>query len=197
MTRNQFEIENSGENQGVFVGQNNGNINVSIQKAIKIPSLIATVVKTLGEICVQSDFGDNIDTLQEYRPDEKIEYNCVVKYKEIIREFSTYYLVCENHLNAYDDSNISGKARILKYVHVWYLQAKGEIIAENKQTDKSDIEIIRENSDRIIDMVKMKILNAVMRTGEFDGTYIEDIELGIECFTCFCFMECKILERPI
>ena len=81
MTRNEFKTENSGENQGVIVGQNSGNINVSIQKVVKIPSLIATVVKTLGEMCVQDDFSDNIGNLQEYRPDEKIEYNCVVKYK--------------------------------------------------------------------------------------------------------------------
>ncbi|WP_187305669.1 hypothetical protein [Lachnospira eligens] len=39
MTRNEFKTENSGENQGVIVGQNSGNINVSIQKVVKIPSL--------------------------------------------------------------------------------------------------------------------------------------------------------------
>ena len=55
MTRNEFKTENSGENQGVIVGQNSGNINVSIQKVVKIPSLIATVVKTLGEMCLQPD----------------------------------------------------------------------------------------------------------------------------------------------
>ena len=175
MTRNEFKTENSGENQGVIVGHNSGNINVSIQKVVKIPSLIATVVKTLGEMCVQDYFSDNTDNLQEYRPDEKIEYNCVVKYKEIIKDFSAYYSICENHLNAYDDSNISGKARILKCVHLWYLQAKGEIIAENIQTGKSDIEIVRKNSDRIIDMVKIKILDAVMGAKEFDTMYIEDI----------------------
>lgn len=197
MTKNEFKIENSGENQGIIVGQNRGNINLSIQRVVKIPSLIATVVKTLGAMCVQEDYHDNADNLQEYRPDEKIEYNRVVKYKEIINEFSAYYSTCENYLNIYDDSNICGKARILKCVRVWYLQAKGEIIAENIQTGKSDIEAVRQNSDRIIDMVKDKIRDAVMGAKEFESVYIEDIELGIECFTCFCFMECKILERPI
>ena len=66
MTRNEFKTENSGENQGVIVGHNSGNINVSIQKVVKIPSLIATVVKTLGEMCVQDYFSDNTDNLQEY-----------------------------------------------------------------------------------------------------------------------------------
>jgi len=197
MTKKQIKTENSGENQGLIVGENSGNINVSIQKVIKIPSLIATVVTRLGEICVQDYYSDTIDNFQEYKPDEKIEYNCVVKYKEVIKEFSAYYSICENYLNAYDDSNICGKAKILKCVRVWYLQAKGEIIAENVKTNQSEIEIVRQNSDRIIDMVKIKIRDAVMGAKEFESVYIEDIELGIECFTCFCFMECKILEKPI
>lgn len=197
MTKNEFKTENSGDNQGLIIGQNTGIINYSLQRVVKIPSLISTVVKSLGEICSQDDYNENADNLQEYKPDEKIEYNCVVKYKEIIREFSVYYSICDNHLNIYDDSNIRGKAKILKCVRLWYLQAKGEIIAENIQSGKSEIEIVRENSDRIIDMVKSKIHNAVMGAKEFDTMYIEDIELGIECFTCFCFMECKILERPI
>lgn len=197
MTRNEIKTENSGDNHGVIIGQNSGDVHVSIQKAVKIPSLIANVVKTIGEMCAQDDFGDNIDNFQEYRLDEKIEYNCVVKYKEIITEFSAYYSICEKHLNAYDDSNISGKARILKCVRMWYLQAKGELIGRNIQTGKNAIDIVRENSDKIIDMVKTKIRDAVMGSKEFDNMYIEDIELGVECFTCFCFMECKILEKPI
>ncbi len=197
MTNNEFRIENSGDNQGIIVGQNTGTINISIKRVVKIPSLISTVVKSLGEICSQDEYNENVDNLQEYRPDEKIEYNCVIKYKEIINDFSAYYAVCDNHLNVYDDSNIRGKAKILKCVRLWYLQAKGEIVAENIQSGRSEIEIVRQNSDRIIDMVKSRIYDAVVGAKEFDTMYMEDIELGIECFTCFCFMECKILERPI
>lgn len=197
MTNNEFRIENSGDNQGIIVGQNTGTINISIKRVVKIPSLISTVVKSLGEICSQDEYNEKVDNLQEYRPDEKIEYNCVIKYKEIINDFSAYYAVCDNHLNVYDDSNIRGKAKILKCVRLWYLQAKGEIVAENIQSERSEIEIVRQNSDRIIDMVKSRIYDAVVGAKEFDTMYMEDIELGIECFTCFCFMECKILERPI
>ena len=197
MTKNEFKIENSGENQGLIVGQNNGNINVSIQKASKIPSLVAALVKTLGELCVKDDYSDKIDNFQEYKPDEKIEYNCVLKYKETIEEFSAYYSVCEKYLNAYDDSNICGKARSLRCIRVWYLQAKGEMLVQYKQVGKSDVEIVRQNSDKIIDMVKAKIRAAVMNANELDSMYLEDIELGIECFVCFCFMECKILEKPV
>lgn len=197
MMGNDYKAENSGNNQGLIVGQNTGNINFSLQKVVKIPSLISTVVRTLGEVCSTEDIPLSSSNPQEFKPNEKIEYNCVVKYRDIIREFSAYYSVCENHLNAYDDSNIRGKAKILRCVHLWYLNAKGEILVENKESGKSEIEIIRENSDKLIDIVQNKIYEAVKNSGEIETMYIEDLELGIACFTCFCFMECKILEKPL
>ncbi len=197
MMGNDYKAENSGNNQGLIVGQNTGNINFSLQKVVKIPSLISTVVRTLGEVCSQEDIPLSSSNPQEFKPNEKIEYNCVVKYRDIIREFSAYYSICENHLNAYDDSNIRGKAKILRCVHLWYLNAKGEILVENKESGKSEIEIIRENSDKLIDIVRNKIYEAVKNSGEIETMYIEDLELGIACFTCFCFMECKILEKPL
>lgn len=171
MTKSEYKVDNSGDNQGVIVGQNTGTINLSIQNAIKIPSLISTVVQALGIACATEDISSKIGTPKEYKPDEKIEYNCVIRYKYVIKEFATYYSTCESYLNAYDDSNIRGKARILKCVHLWYLDAKGEILAENKDKDKSDIEVIRQNSDRIIDMVKDRIFETVINSKEIDSVY--------------------------
>lgn len=195
--KNDYKVENSGDNQGLIIGQNTGNITVSLQKAVKIPSLISTVVKSLGVVCSTEDFQTSNANPQEFKPDEKIEYNCVIRYRDIIKEFSAYYSICEKYLNAYDDSNIRGKAKILRCVHLWYLDAKGEVLAENKDSDKSEIELVRQNSDRIIEVVKNKIYQTVENSNEIDTMYIEDLELGIACFTCFCFMECKILEKPL
>ena len=197
MMKNDYKVENSGDNQGLIIGQNTGNITVSLQKAVKIPSLISTVVKSLGVVCSTEDFQTDNANPQEFKPDEKIEYNCVIRYRDIIKEFSAYYSICESYLNAYDDSNIRGKAKILRCVHLWYLDAKGEVLAENKDSGKSEIELIRQNSDRIIEVVKNKIYKTVENSNEIDTMYIEDLELGIACFTCFCFMECKILEKPL
>lgn len=109
MTERGYTIENSGENNGLIVGDNTGTINLSIQRAIQIPSLISTVVKSLGEICSSDEYSECLERFQDYRTDEKIEYNGVVKYKNIIQEFSVYYSTCDKHLNIYDDSNIQGK----------------------------------------------------------------------------------------
>lgn len=195
MKGNSYKIDNNGCNEGVIIAQNSGNVDISIQKAVKIPSLIATIVKTLGDACFNDDGQSTIP--QEFKPDEKIEYNCVIKYREIINNFATFYNVCEDYLNAYDDSNIRGKAKILNCVHLWYMDVKGDIRLENKNAGKSDLEIIRENSDRIIEAVRDRIRSTVENSDLIEKLYIEDIELGVTCFTCFCFMKCKILEKPL
>lgn len=196
MTRNDYKIDNSGSNQGLIVGENKGNIEVSIKNAVRIPSLISAVVKSLGEVCSSDDIESIFDS-KEFKPDEKIEYNHVIKYKDIIRYFSAYYSICEGYLNAYDDFNMRGKAKILNCVYSWYMKERGAILLENKDSGKEDIDIIRQNSDKIIDMVQDKIFETVKAANEIDIMYIEDMELGVTCFTCYCFMECKILEKPL
>ena len=92
---------------------------------------------------------------------------------------------------------IIGKAKILNCVYSWYMKERGSILLENKDSGKEDIDIIRQNSDKIIDMVQDKIFETVKAANEIDIMYIEDMELGVTCFTCYCFMECKILEKPL
>ncbi len=196
MTRNNYKIDNSGNNQGLIISENNGSIQVSIQNVPRMPSLISAVVKSLGEVCSNNDIESTFD-FKEFKPDEKIEYNCVLKYRDIIRYFSGYYSVCERYLNAYDDSNIRSKAKILNYVYICYMKAKGTILLENKNIHKKEIDIIRQNSDKLIDMVQDEIFKIVETSKEVDIIYKEDMGLGVICFICYCFMECKILEKPL
>lgn len=195
MIGNDYNIDNSGNNEGIIIGENKGNVAISIQKAVRIPSLIATIVKSLGGVC--SDDEGRSDVPKEFKPDEKITYNRVIKYRDIIKNFATFYNVCEEYLNAYDDSNIRGKAKILNCVHLWYLDVKGDLLLENKDSGKSDIEIIQENSDRLITNVRDKIYETVEKSQIVDEIYIEDMNLGVTCFTCYCFMKCKVLEKPL
>lgn len=192
-----YNIQNSGNNSGVMVGNNYGIISINSQNMLKIPSLISSLVKLLGNECYEKEYTNNTSSIQDFKPDEKIEYNAVIKYREIIKEYSIYYVTCNNYLNTYDDSHIGGKAKILKCIHTWYLGAKGDVLLEKKESGKKEMDIVRENSDRIIDMVKEHIIRIVHESREIETTYQEEIELGITCFICYCFMECKILEKPL
>ena len=136
MLNDKYSIQNSGENSGVMVGSNSGSINVTLSKAVKIPSLIPNLVKLLGNICIEEEYFASDASTQEFKPDDKIEYNGVIVYREIIKEFSAYYFTCDSYLNVYDDSHIRGKAKILKCVHMWYLRAKGQVLSENKKSGK-------------------------------------------------------------
>ena len=197
MMKRELSIQDVDGNQGVIVNENSGNITLSLNNAVRIPSLISKVVQVLGDLCSEEDGDDLTPDFQQYKPEEKIEYNSVIKYKDIIKKFSAYYYSCNQYLNIYDNSNMRGKTKILRCVHMWYLEAKGEVLLENRGTEETEIDIIRRNSDRIIDMVKERISKVVMNAEKIEEADIEGIELGIACFTCYCFMECKILEKPI
>lgn len=191
-----MDLDNSGINQGVMVANNSGNIYMTIQETRKIPSLISVVVKSLGNTCMEVDFTNSTCTLMEFKPDEKLEYNRVIKYKYVIKEFSVYYLYCDNILNVYDNSNLGSKARILKCIHMWYLEEKGNLLLSLKDMEKTEIEKIQDNADYLIDKVKARIVD-IVQNADFNESCIEDIEIGITCFVCYCFMECKILEKPV
>lgn len=124
MISDKYSVQNSGENSGMMVGSNRGIIYVNLQKAVKIPSLISNLVKLLGNACIEEEYSSSEANTQEFKPDDKIEYNGVIVYREIIKEFSAYYLTCDSYLNAYDDSHIRGKSKILKCVHMWYFRLK-------------------------------------------------------------------------
>lgn len=195
MTRKKTEIINSGVNHGAIVAENYGDIYLTLEKRREIPSLIAAIVKYLGAECVGMD-DDPGKIPKGFKTDEKISYNAVVRYKEIIENFSVYYDLCNTHLNIYDNAHIKGKARILQCVHIWYMEEKGKILASFKDSKLDNIEIVKQNSDELIDRVKAKIYEAVNHAANSKELYLEDLEIGVICFTCYCFMECKILEKP-
>lgn len=194
---NRTSVENSGANNGAMISNNSGIINLNCENVVRLPSLISYIVKAMADLKEPDmENGNNID-LKPYKPEEKIEYNHIIKYKDIIREYSGYYTYCDEMMDIYDNSNLGSKRKILRLVYNWYLEAKGNLIRENQKTEMSDIEIVRANSDWLIDSVKNRIYDISMKYSTSPNTCVEDIELGAMCFTCFCFMECKILEKPL
>lgn len=194
---NQNSIESSGTNNGVMVASNSGVINLNCENIVRIPSIISCIVKAMADLEAPDVKSGDAINLKPYKPEEKIEYNHVIKYKDIIKEYAGYYTYCNETMDIYDNSNLGAKNKILRLVYNWYLEAKGELIRNNQNTKMSDIEIIRANSDQLIDSVKSKIYDISIKYSTVYNTCIEDIELGVRCFTCFCFMECKILEKPL
>lgn len=194
-TENESLLNIEGNNSGVAVGTNYGVINnYYTQSYSKMPSLIANIVKAMADFDVGT-MDAEMTVGATFKPDEKIDYNCVIKYKDIIKDYSTYFYQCEETINIFDDSNIGSKSKILSCVKMWYLKAKGELLKKTKDIFPSEIDAIKAYSDDLIDCVLNKISSvAIEYAGE--RTNLEEVELGALCFTCYCFMECKILEKP-
>lgn len=194
---NEVNIENSGENPGLIVGINNAPINIyQLQNSVKMPSKIAVIVKVLGTTCFDEDESQSTNLIA-FKPDEKIQHNSVIKYREIIQNHAIYFSLCDDVINSYDNSSIGSKNRILRCIKNWYVELKGELLLSFKDSGKQDIEIVRENADLLIDKVVQKIRDTIKQSSNAIEMDIEDMESGIMCFVCYCFMKCKILEKPL
>lgn len=190
-------VANDGNNVGTMVGENKGSITIvqNTTQYNKLPSLIGDIIQCFSDVCL-SDDETAINDVKPFTHDEKLEYNHIIKYKEIIMDYSIFWQYCENALNLYDNSNMGAKKKILLCVKTWYSEIKGDFFLKTQNKKLSQIEIIRNNSDLIIDMIKCKIANLI-KDSDSKVVTSEDIELGINCFICYCFMQCRILEKPL
>ncbi len=183
------------DNHGVVVKENKGIINNYNNGSIHVSSVFPFIISTLGErkYSVNPSRYKNLD---DYTVQGKISHNSVIKYKELIENYSIYYGMCEDFLNSYDNTITHGKAKVLDQVSDWYSEEKGELLVREKATGKSSLEIVQDYADDIIDNVKKRITDVIYNSPDVVNYSRENLEMGLTCFTCYCFMECKILEKP-
>ena len=89
----------------------------------------------------------------------------------------------------YDELELHGsikKENLLKTIKLLYLRIKGNYILDSE----NPIEIIRQNSDNIIDDIYEELYSKIEDTNLWD----EDIVLGVRIIMVDAFMRCKILE---
>lgn len=195
MLSDNIAMENNGINNGIMLARNDGIINLTLQEVTKLPSLISPIIMTLGTKCLDDSYEGNFE-LDFFEVEKKLEYNKVIKYKDIIKENSLYFTLCDDELNIYDNSNIGSKKKILRCVKNWYLEHRGQIFLDLRDIIKDDIDKVRDNADYLIDKVKQSIIDNVIQSLNFNLSS-EELDLGVTCFTCYCFMKCKILEKPL
>ena len=156
-------------------------------KINKNPSMLKNTINAIAEI----DLG-NVEeevSLKAFDPRDKIKYNHVKRNATIIQEYKVYH----QRINSlYDELELQGsikKESLLNNIKFIYSKVKGEFIldADNK------IEVIRQNSDGIIDAVYEYLYSKLEESNLWD----EDIVFGIRLIMVDAFMRCKILEEPI
>lgn len=190
----------TGDVDGIVSGINTGDIcqNIFVIGGIKRPSHIAHIISELGDYCGSKTQMDYMSCkLVPYKIEDKIDYNHVVKYKTVVSNYSVYYEYCDRLLNTYDDSHPGGKNKIMNCVKQWYEIAKGSVLSQFDDTGIEEIDAVRQKSDYIMDLVIERVIGITDGADLPDEVTQEDLNIGCICFVCYCFMECKILEKPM
>ncbi|KHL97006.1 hypothetical protein QW71_03550 [Paenibacillus sp. IHB B 3415] len=198
-----YSLTNPGQNDGVIAGVVHGDITyIHPTPANKYASLIPVLIEKLADLVNITDeemertYKISPSELITYGIDEKIEYNDVIKYKDLIKEYSLYGNICEHAFNIIDNNDMGVKRRILNSISLHYKDFKGQLLLENKTSEIADIDIIRMNADKIIDYVKEVLEKRILEDGSKDRLFVEDIDMGLIRIICYSFVECKILEKP-
>ncbi|MBY0118354.1 hypothetical protein [Paenibacillus xylanexedens] len=199
-----MSLENSGKNNGVIVGENHGEITiVHTTKQSKFSSLIPLVVQELAELVNIPDEEmeriykiDSIE-LVSYNIPQKIEYNRVIEYRDFINDYSVYGSICDEAFNIIDNNHPGIKRKILNSISMLYKKYKGQLLRKNYKEGINELDIIKDNSDEIIDQVKEELKSRIFEDVNGDGIVIEDIEESLIRILCYAFVECKILEKPV
>jgi hypothetical protein len=146
----------------------------------KKPSALNDIIKLIGSKLFDTQVSD---VRVAPNPQEKIQYNNVVRYKPIIEEYKVY----QGKLNKlYEEIEKAGSTRkefLLRNVKNIYLKEKAEF---------DTIEKIRANADNIIDSIKDTLWDLVENT-DLDR---ELIEVALIVLIVDAFMRCNILEEP-
>lgn len=178
-------------NSGVVAGEIGTLVYNSTTSYIRA-SVISNILKLMIDDKVLDSDNTNLNT---YSINEKIQYNNVVKYKELIEEYYSFGNVCEQTIDKLDNCKPGSKKTIFRSVNVKYKLFKGEYLTLAGKS-AIEIDVIRENADHIIDKIKDYYLELAKQTDTLNKYPYEEVELNMLAFIVYCFVECKILEKP-
>ena len=154
----------------------------------KHPSAIVEVIKLISA----QELNQSDDSISIFKPEEKIEYNEINKYKDIIDEFYPF----QGRVNeVYNQIEAQGfkKEIALTRIKTLYFEAKNNILSNNHS-----IVNIKNNADALIDEVKKSLWNLWETSHNADSELsIEAIEVSLNIIIVDAFMRCKILEAPV
>ncbi len=180
-------------NYGV-VAENIDNVTVNLPVHKIKTSILASFLEELIE---SNAFETNLVAPPiTYDIREKLNYNNVIKYKDIIEKYSSYYLICDATLNQIDNVKIGRKKKILSSINDKYIAIRGEYIRKGQQDKKPLMDVIKESSDSIMDDIVNYYLGFIANIENMDKYDYEEIEINLKAFITYCFIECKILENP-
>lgn len=202
MLRGEYQLvnNNSGTNSGVIASEINGSVNINVGNHIrKLPSIMPKFIEILAELVDEDEdhtiFKYKKNIYDIYDIDGKIRYNNLFKYRDIVDDYGEYYYVCNTALDNVNQAYKSGKKKILRDISEMYKYEKRTLLVGCDDIENIQ-EAIRENSDSIIDNIKEELIKKIRISYNEENFLEEDLNYCASIFVCYCFVECKILEKP-
>jgi len=161
------------------------------------PALISQVVKRLSSLSLLDEAPSSL-LEHTYNIDAKLEYNHVFKYRPLIEEYGEYGNNVIKILSTIDQEKIGSERKILKLINDFYKECIGNLrrIESCSEKKREIIEVIRSNSDQIIEDVINKIIDVINNSSNGQDMDEEDLIFGVKYIVGHAFIECKVLERP-
>jgi hypothetical protein len=153
------------------------------------PSLLKNIINEISKLSLENAPIVDTQSLVPFSIDEKIAYNSITRNKFLIDEYKVYYSKINALYTELEKQGSFRKEDLLRYIRQSYLAIKGKYVGDSKNVD----EIIRENSDNIIEEMQNVLVQSIIKD---ETTYQENIEFGIAVVMVDAFIRCKILEEP-
>ena len=180
------------DNSQTIEGNNNSQqINNFYSHISNISSTLVKIMPQIAEI-VKLETDDESD-VKPYKIDDKISYNSLNTFKDIIEEYGQFGVKIDSLYDEYDNNNPGFKRSAFNYFKAKYQLKKQELHA--KQPKKKSIEVVRANSDKIIRDIFDDFVKEIKKSNNLNVS-LEDIETCALAITCHAFIQCKILEKP-
>ena len=153
-------------------------------------TILADVIKKISSTDI--DNTDKNDSTTPFKIEEKIEYNKVIKYKNIIEEYRIYQGKINSIYSEIESQGSSHKIYLLKKIKTIYFIAKGKVLKEN-----NSINNIRNYADTLIEEVKNSLWKIWEESKNIDeNLQWEVIEFCLDIIIVDAFIRCNILEQP-
>ncbi|WP_182074551.1 MULTISPECIES: hypothetical protein [unclassified Serratia (in: enterobacteria)] len=175
---------------GVNFNDNNGPVLINNQprvlRASVIGKLIEIIANPVGVVQSINRTPSNIDA--------KISFNDLKRNRWVAELYKEDALLVDNSIKTLDSIIYNGSVKLKRQFRTYYNTALGKYGIYEKPFN---IEIIRKNSDNIIDDVVFSAQEIVSSCSDLGVEFLqEDIDYGIRIIVSYSIIECIVLENP-
>jgi hypothetical protein len=153
------------------------------------PSVLTDIINIISKKDIE-EFQE-IAVKNAFRPEDKIKYNDVKRYKSIIEEYKVYQGKLNKIYTEIESQGSIRKISLLKNIRSYYLEAKYHLLGSDPS-----IENIRLRADDLIEYVENKLYKLIDESqNKADDLDIETIIYGVKIVIVDAFLRCNILEE--